>query len=55
MEGIDISPSITRMITESSRRLNPAMTPISVPTTPDTAATAKPTISDTRVPYITRE
>ena len=48
--GIDISPSIMRMITPSSRRTNPAATPIASPIAEASSATANPTISDTRAP-----
>ncbi len=53
--GIDISPSITRMMMESSGRKNPETRPTKVPTTEATAATEKPTISEMRAPYSTRE
>ena len=53
--GIDISPSITRMTTESSARMKPETRPMKLPTMEDSAATEKPTISETRAPYITRE
>ena len=55
IDGIDINPSITRITTESISRIYPAQTPISIPTTEDAAATANPTISETRAPYSTRE
>ncbi len=50
IEGIDISPSMIRMITGSSQRTKPDTTPISTPPIDDRAATAKPTLSDTRAP-----
>ena len=53
--GIDIRPSMTRMMMASSQRVKPATRPMNVPMIEATAATEKPTISDTREPYITRE
>ena len=53
--GIDISPSITRMMMKSSERTKPEITPTSVPAAEATNATEKPTISEMREPYITRE
>ena len=55
MEGIDISPSMTRISTASRMRTKPDTTPISTPSTADSAATAKPTHSETRAPYRVRE
>ena len=40
---------------EEFGRTNPDASPISSPIADDSAATAKPTSSDTRAPYITRE
>ena len=48
--GIDISPSITRMMMESSMRLNPDTRPTKVPRIDANAATAKPTMSEMRAP-----
>ena len=48
--GIDISPSITRMTMASSTRMKPETRPMKVPMTEAIAATAKPTISETREP-----
>ena len=48
--GIDISPSITRMMTASSQRTKPEIRPMNVPMTEASSATEKPTISDTREP-----
>ena len=48
--GIDISPSITRMMMESSTRLNPDTRPTKVPRIDANTATAKPTMSEMRAP-----
>ena len=48
--GIDIRPSIMRMITASSPRTKPATRPMNVPRAEANKATAKPTSSDTRAP-----
>ena len=53
--GIDISPSITRMISPSAQRTNPDTSPIAIPTALARNATANPTSSDTRAPKNTRE
>ncbi len=53
--GIDISPSMTRITSESSQRTKPDTRPIAMPTAEAQIATEKPTISETRVPYSTRE
>ena len=50
IEGIDISPSMTRMTTGSSHRTKPDRVPISTPSADDSAATAKPTASEMRAP-----
>ena len=49
-DGIDISPSMIRMTTESTQRVNPATTPIARPKAVLSSATLTPTISDTRAP-----
>ncbi len=48
--GIDISPSMIRMMTESRMRTNPETRPMKVPTAEATAATEKPTSSEMRAP-----
>src|SRR6185295_9090690 len=53
-EGIDISPSITRMTVASTQRTNPVTRPITRPRVMDRAATAAPTVSEMREPKITR-
>ena len=53
--GIDISPSITLITTLSSQRMKPDNRPISMPAALDSAATEKPTSSEMRAPYSTRE
>ncbi len=50
MGGIDISPSITRMMIVSVQRTKPETSPIARPITEASAATEKPTTSDTRAP-----
>ena len=47
---MDISPSITRMMMLSARRMKPEIMPIVMPTTEARMATEKPTSSDTRAP-----
>ena len=46
--GMLISPSITRMMLPSSQRTNPDTRPMKVPMAVASAATAKPTVRDTR-------
>ena len=53
--GIDISPSITRMMMVSNLRTKPETRPMIVPTVEAIAATEKPTSKEIRAPYITRE
>ena len=53
--GIDISPSINRMMSPSAHRTKPETRPIARPAKEANAATASPTVRDTRVPYSTRE
>ncbi len=53
-DGIDISPSITRITIASTQRMKPVTSPIASPTSVERIATAKPTVSDTRAPYSTR-
>ncbi|MNR20061.1 hypothetical protein D3C85_1368850 [compost metagenome] len=48
--GMDMKPSMIRITTASTQRTKPAARPISTPITVDSAATVKPTISDTRAP-----
>ena len=48
--GIAIMPSITRMTTASTARRKPLTSPMAKPITVDSAATDRPTISDTRPP-----
>ena len=48
--GIDISPSITRMMMASSLRMNPDTRPTKVPRIDANNATAKPTMSEMRAP-----
>ena len=48
--GMDISPSMIRMISPSAQRTKPETRPIGEPTTLASVATAKPTISETRAP-----
>ena len=50
MDGIDISPSMTRMMTLSVQRTKPEISPMVSPATEAQNATAKPTISETRAP-----
>ena len=50
MPGIDINPSMTRMTTASTERVNPATSPSVVPRTEARIATENPTISETRDP-----
>ena len=50
IEGIAISPSMTRMTKASKRGRKPAKTPISTPRMVEPIATEKPTMSETRVP-----
>ena len=54
MGGIDINPSVTRMMIVSAQRTKPEITPTATPNTVASNATAKPTINDTRAPCITR-
>ena len=53
--GIDIRPSITRMMRPSAQRIMPETSPIASPASEERIATEKPTVSETRAPYITRE
>ena len=53
--GMDMRPSITRIMTLSAQRTKPDTRPITMPITDASNATEKPTISDTRAPYSTRE
>ena len=48
--GIDISPSITRMMKPSAQRTMPETSPIARPAIEARIATEKPTVSDTRAP-----
>ena len=48
--GIDISPSMIRMTTASTTRMNPETRPMNVPMAEAIAATENPTISETREP-----
>ena len=48
--GIAITPSITRITTVSTQRTYPARSPIVSPPTTLIAATARPTVSEIRVP-----
>ena len=50
IEGIDISPSMTRMMMLSAQRTMPETRPMVRPITEAQMATPKPTISETRVP-----
>ncbi len=50
MEGIDMMPSITRMMMASALRMKPATRPMARPSTEARMATEKPTTSDTRAP-----
>ena len=50
MVGMDMKPSMIRITTASTQRTKPAARPISTPMTVDSAATVKPTISETRAP-----
>jgi hypothetical protein len=49
-EGIDISPSMIRITTASTQRVNPVTTPIARPSAVLKSATLMPTTSDTRAP-----
>ncbi|OIQ66390.1 hypothetical protein GALL_520400 [mine drainage metagenome] len=53
--GMDIKPSMTRMIRASIWRTNPDTRPIAVPMTDAQKATENPTSNDTREPKSTRE
>ena len=53
--GMDISPSITRMMTVSNPRTKPETSPMKAPTAEAMTATEKPTINETRAPNSTRE
>ena len=53
--GMDIMPSITRMMMLSATRMKPEISPMVSPASDARMATEKPTVSDTRVPYSTRE
>ena len=55
MGGMDISPSITRMITLSAQRTKPDTRPMAVPAMVARIATPKPTSSETRAPNKVRE
>ena len=48
--GIDIIPSITRMISPSAHRTKPEHRPIASPMIDASKATENPTANDTRVP-----
>ena len=48
--GIDIIPSITRMMTPSLQRTKPDTRPMMRPASDASSATEKPTVSDTRAP-----
>ena len=48
--GIDINPSITRMMTASAQRRKPEKMPMTSPASEARTATEKPTISETRAP-----
>ncbi len=50
MAGIAIAPSITRMMTPSSRRTVPATVPMTRPRASEIDATAAPTASEMRDP-----
>ena len=53
--GMDIMPSITRMMIASAPRTKPEINPIVMPMSAARVATENPTSKDTRVPYSTRE
>ena len=55
MPGIAINPSMIRIRMVSRRRMKPARMPMKSPVTEERIATEKPTRSDMRVPYNTRE
>ena len=48
--GIDMSPSITRMMMPSAQRTKPEVRPIARPASEAKPATENPTASDTRAP-----
>ena len=50
MGGMDMSPSMIRMTMPSAQRTKPETRPMVSPITEESAATAKPTSSDTRAP-----
>ena len=52
--GIDISPSMMRMMMPSSQRTKPVTRPMARPISVASTATDRPTVSDTRAPYTTR-
>ena len=53
--GIDINPSMMRMTMPSAHRTKPETRPMARPASVASSATERPTVSDTRVPYTTRE
>ena len=48
--GIDIQPSMMRMMMPSAQRMKPAKRPMASPASEASTATLKPTSSETRAP-----
>ena len=48
--GIDISPSMNRMMMPSAHRTKPETRPMARPASEASTATERPTVSETRVP-----